>query len=207
MTAPQTDATTDPQSIIAALQRQLDEQRAELDSALGRAATLTETLATRTAALALSNSDYDERIEHQAATIDVLKTMSASPGDPQPVFDLIVRQAKELCNCLGAALYEYDGELVHLRTNYGGDTDAATVAKYIAMFPMPPTRASFACRAILEREVVHIRDTDAEAEQFEVMRDLDRKAQISVPLLRDGLAIGAIALGSEKMGGLLRKPN
>ena len=45
----------------------------------------------RTAALATRNSEYGERIEHQAATIDVLKAMSASPGDPQPVFDLIVR--------------------------------------------------------------------------------------------------------------------
>ena len=40
---------------------------------------------------------FDERIEHQAATIDVLKAMSASPGDPQPVFDLITRRA---ANCL-----------------------------------------------------------------------------------------------------------
>ena len=34
-------------------------------------------------------AEFGERIEHQAATIDVLKVMSASPGDPQPVFDLI----------------------------------------------------------------------------------------------------------------------
>jgi hypothetical protein len=33
-----------------------------------------------------------ERIDHQAATIDVLKEMSASPGDAQPVFDLICSQ-------------------------------------------------------------------------------------------------------------------
>ena len=36
----------------------------------------------RTATLATRNSEYGERIEHQAATIDVLKAMSASPGDP-----------------------------------------------------------------------------------------------------------------------------
>jgi GAF domain-containing protein len=43
----------------------------------------------RTDELAARNSEYGERIEHQSATIDVLKAMSASPGDPQPVFDLI----------------------------------------------------------------------------------------------------------------------
>jgi hypothetical protein len=50
------------------------------------------------AELAARNSEFGERIEHQAATIEVLKTMSASPGDAQPVFDLIARQAAKLCN-------------------------------------------------------------------------------------------------------------
>ena len=68
----------------------------------------------RTAALAERNSEYGERIEQQAATIDVLKVMSASPGDPQPVFDLIVRTARELCDATARDLFEFDGELVHL---------------------------------------------------------------------------------------------
>ena len=65
--------------------------------AVGSAETYRE-LQTRTAALAQRNSEYGERIEHQSATIDVLKVMSASPGDAQPVFDLIVRRAQEFCN-------------------------------------------------------------------------------------------------------------
>ena len=48
----------------------------------------------RTAALAQRNSEYGERIEQQSATIDVLKVMSASPDDTQPVFDQIVRRAQ-----------------------------------------------------------------------------------------------------------------
>jgi two-component system, NtrC family, sensor kinase len=193
--------TASQDATIAELQRANAELRREREAGLAREATLAEELAARDAVLAQRNTQYSERIEHQAATVDVLKVMSASPGEAQPVFDLIVRQAKELCNCMGGALYEYDGELVHLRAKYGGDTDAATVAKYTAMFPMAPTRASFTCRAIINREVVHIRDTDAEPEQFAVIRDLERKAQISVPLLRDGIAIGAIALGAEQAGG------
>ena len=70
----------------------------------------------RTDELAARNSEFGERIEHQSATIDVLKAMSASPGDPQPVFDLIVRRARDLCNTTTAALFEFDGELVHLRS-------------------------------------------------------------------------------------------
>src|SRR6266566_7782303 len=87
---------------VADLQRQVAELEQRLDE--------------RTAELASRNSQYGERIEHQSATIDVLKAMSASPGDPQPVFDLIVRRARDLCNSTQAALFEFDGELVHLRS-------------------------------------------------------------------------------------------
>ena len=61
--------------------------------AIGSAETYRE-LQARTAALAARNSEYGERIEQQSATIDVLKVMSASPGDAQPVFDLIVERAR-----------------------------------------------------------------------------------------------------------------
>jgi hypothetical protein len=67
--------------------------RAERDAGLAREAVLSAALATRTAELAEHKTEFDKRIEYQAATIDVLKAMSASPGDTQPVFDLNVRQA------------------------------------------------------------------------------------------------------------------
>src|SRR5580704_15310255 len=100
MTAMLDAAAGDPQRTIAELQRQLDTCRAEL---------------------AARNSEFGERIEHQSATIDVLKAMSASPGDPQPVFDLIARRARDLCDTPRATLYEFDGELVHLRSRAGTD--------------------------------------------------------------------------------------
>ena len=77
---------------IAELQRANAELRRERDAALSE----------RDSALAQRNSDYGERTAHQAATIDVLKAMSASPGDPQPVFDLIVERARDLCDAYGA---------------------------------------------------------------------------------------------------------
>jgi hypothetical protein len=71
MTATQDDT-------IAGLQRSVAELRRERDAALGE-------LQARTAALAQRDSAYGERIEHQSATIDGLKVMSTSPGDPQGV--------------------------------------------------------------------------------------------------------------------------
>src|ERR1700738_5366706 len=122
MSATLDEAAVDPQQTIADLQRQLDACRAEL---------------------AARNSEFGERIEHQSATIDVLKAMSASPGDPQPVFDLIVRRARDLCKTTNAGLFEFDGELVYLRTYVGteaGTSDAWEA--YERLFPMVPTRGS-----------------------------------------------------------------
>jgi hypothetical protein len=176
MTSPPDDLTTDPQSVIAALQQRLD-------AALSENATLAETLARR-------NSEYSERIDQQAATIDVLKAMSASPGDAQPVFDLIVRRAAELCNGIGTGLLEFDGELVHYRAGYGIDPTATRA--YAAIFPMAPTRGSIACRAILDKQVIHIRDVDAEPGVLQVARNLGMKSNIALPLMRDGAAVGAL---------------
>jgi hypothetical protein len=71
---------------------------AKLDSAdlQQTVAELRQQLDERTAELAARNNEYGERIEHHAAANDVLKVMAASPGDPQPVFDLIVRRARDL---------------------------------------------------------------------------------------------------------------
>src|SRR5215472_6753179 len=84
--------------------------------------------------------------------------MSASPGDPQPVFDLIVRHADKLCDGRAAGLFEFDGKLVHLRAVLFGDAGEREIADYRAMFPMAPSRGSNTCRAILDKQVVHTRD-------------------------------------------------
>ena len=157
----------------------------------------------RTDELAARNSEFGERIEHQSATIDVLKAMSASPGDPQPVFDLIVRRARDLCNTTTAALFEFDGELVHLRSEVGieayGTPDEWEA--YKRLFPMVPTRGSITCRAILDRQIIHVRDMATAPGVSAAARNIGHKSQISLPLLRDGAAIGAVAMTSAEIGG------
>jgi GAF domain-containing protein len=184
-----------------ALARTLAEQAS---IAIG-AATVHRQLQERTAALAQRNSEFGERIEQQAATIDVLKVMSSTPDDTQPVFDLIVRRATELCNGLGTGLFEFDGNLVHFRALYHREgLDPAAYKAYTAMFPMAPTRGSISCRAILDKQIVHIRDTEADSELTGVVRDLLKavqRSQVSIPLMRDGQAIGSISLGATEPGG------
>jgi GAF domain-containing protein len=190
MTAP-ADATTDPQSIISLQQR--------LDAALARETALAKELAVRDLELAQRNSEYGERIEHQAAAIDVLKAMSASLGDAQPVFELIVHRALSLCNGASVGLFEYDGKLVYRRAASGGDEVANQ--RFAAMFPMVPTRRLLGARAILDRQTVHVRDMDAEPDLFEAARPAGGKSLLAIPLLRDSEAIGALVLNSREPGG------
>jgi GAF domain-containing protein len=172
-------AATDPWQTIADLQRKLDEARAEL---------------------AERDSQYGERIEQQSATIDVLKVMSASPGDPQPVFDLITRRARDLCNANAAALYGFDGELVHFLAATAFRTPGIE-ATFLRQFPMAPTRGGSFGRAILDRQIAHIRDADADPELAQPMRDLGMKSLVGVPLSRDGAVIGALSMNANEPGG------
>ena len=200
MVTPPDETTADPYAAIAAMRQQLAERSAERDAALAEKADLATALAGRTAELVERNSEYGERIAQQAATIDVLKVMSASPADPQPVFNLIVDRARKLCESYSVALYQYDGTLVRISA-FGGPTPTQDELDYVAMFPMPPTRSSIACRAILDGEIIHIRDMRADPGLSPAVRALDMGSILAIPLIRDGKVIGTFNLNSREVGG------
>ena len=154
----------------------------------------------RTAALAQRNSEYGERIEQQAATIDVLKVMSASPGDARPVFELIVERARSFCGadtqrrrCCGMTCC-ICRRTVGMSAAYGAD--------YAAQFPRPVDTSSMFGRAILSRDVVQTGNLHADRDHFaRQMHTADFHSIVGVPLLREGTPIGAIALGRQAAGG------
>src|SRR5689334_14080605 len=158
-------ATADQE--LAELRRAYEEMRSERDSAL--------------AALARRNTEYGERIEYQAATIDVLKAMSASPGDPQPVFDLIAVRARDLCDAYGLTVLEFDGTLIHQRAATGVSDDPRIREASAASLPRPPTRDSPAGRAILDRQTIRIDDLESEPGLNPIARCLTAKSAVTVP--------------------------
>ncbi|MGC1562820.1 MAG: GAF domain-containing protein [Bradyrhizobium sp.] len=180
MTETRDNAAPDPQQIIAELKHRLDEARAEL---------------------AARNSAYSERIAYQAAANDVLSVMSASPGDPQPVFDLIVERARDLCDGYGATVYQFDGTLIHWRAATGVSDDPSARQAVVAMYPMGPTREWPAGRAIIDRQIIHISDLETEPGLSPALRGLTVKSAVLVPIMRGGLPIGVLSLGSRERGG------
>ncbi len=116
-------------------------------------ARLLHELRARTEELAARNSAFSEQIDHQSATIDVLKAMSASPGDAQPVFEQIIRRARQLCSANSASIFSFDGERIDQLTiaNVDENFDHAAQHTFTSQFPMAPSRGTVVGRVILDR--------------------------------------------------------
>jgi two-component system, NtrC family, sensor kinase len=179
MTAPPDDTTTDLHAVIATL-------RAERDAAVAREAT--------------RDSDYAERAAHQEATAEVLQAMTASAGDPKPVFEVIVRRARDLCDAYTASLAQVVDGLIVLRAY--AIADEAEAKGHEGSFPRPVAADTMFGRAILAREPVQIPNVAADqnyALREGTLRGLVR-SQAAVPLMRGGEAIGAINITRRQTG-------
>ena len=146
------------------------------------------------------NRDLTVALEQQTATSEILRVISSSPSDVQPVFDTIVRSAVRLCDGLFSALHQFDGELIHQVAQYNFTPEALEAAH--RAFPARPTRASGSGRAILERAVVHIPDIDVDPEyQLQSLsRAVGYRSFLCVPMLREGAPIGSIWVARAEPG-------
>ena len=95
-------------------------------------------------------------LEQQTATSEILRVISSSPTDAQPVFDVIVESAIRLCGARYGRLYRYDGETIHLVASHG--LSQSGLGQVERVFPRPAADDTIAGRAILTREPVYIRD-------------------------------------------------
>ena len=63
--------------------------------------------------------DLSEALEQQTATSEVLKVISRSPGELEPVFQAMLENATRICGAKFGTLFRYDGEVVHLAAQFG----------------------------------------------------------------------------------------
>jgi signal transduction histidine kinase len=169
--------------------------------------TLAEQFNTMTAQLQESHATLERRVEErtreltealeqQTATGEILRVISRSPTDVQPVFEAIAEHAARLCDAAYCAVVRFDGGLLHLAAHRNYTPDAlALVAR---LFPRPPGRDNLGARSVFERRTIHVPDVEADpdvpASSLAVARTLGYRAFLAVPMLRDGVPLGFIAL-------------
>jgi GAF domain-containing protein len=163
-----------------------------------------ETAARQRAEQQLAESDRAraEALEQQAATSEILRVISSSPTDVQPVFDTIADSVMRLCSAWSATVYRFDGELIHVTATRGGLPDSANYIR--GRFPMRPTldAPSLVARAIVERTIVHVPDSELDERPGfrETGRARGSRAAIAVPMLRGGAPIGGIGVSRVEPG-------
>ena len=137
--------------------------------------------------------DLRESLEQQTATSEILRVISQSQRDVQPVFETIVANARKLCDATFSVVYTFDGELIHLAAAHGINPGFEAFRQF---YPMPLSRASATTRAILTRAVAYIPDIhlDPEYRLQTLAEAAGYRSALTVPMLREGSPIGAIGV-------------
>src|SRR6266568_649887 len=150
--------------------------------------------------LEVKNRDLTEALEQQTATSDILRVISQSPTDVQPVFDTIAAAALKLCRASSGAVLTFDGELIHLAAIANVNPEGADAVRKV--FPKPPSRDMAATRAVLTCSVVAISDVleDHEFGPRGVAVATGFRSALAVPLVREGSPIGVIVVGRPEPG-------
>ena len=144
--------------------------------------------------------DLSESLEQQMASNAILRVISASPSDLQPLFQTIVNSARALCNGLSSSAYRFDGELIHFVAQDQFSRGAVQVTK--RLFPAPPSRDNATARAVFDRALVHIPDIlqDPDYRSHEWASAIGAHSAVSVPMMRDGRPIGVITVNRAQAG-------
>ncbi|MGE5171664.1 MAG: GAF domain-containing protein [Rudaea sp.] len=156
------------------------------------------------AAIAIENvrlfNETKEALERQTAMSEILRVISRSPTDVQPVFDTIASAALGLCDAISALVFTYDGTLIHLAAN--ANVHPEDERAWRGAFPRPPSRETATARAILTGSVVMIPDVleDPEYTIGEMAVKTGFRSALAVPLIRDERPIGVIGVGRPQPG-------
>ncbi len=134
--------------------------------------------------------DLSESLEQQTAISDILRVISSSPGDVQPVFDTVVERAARIC----------EAQIVDILTVKDGKLHYAAQLGEIGRTPnsrtAPLNRESVTGRSICDKRTVHVADLQSTDHDFPLGREyalrLGHRTTLAVPLIREDRALGTI---------------
>ncbi|MCZ6624734.1 MAG: GAF domain-containing protein [Deltaproteobacteria bacterium] len=131
--------------------------------------------------------ELTEALEQQTATSEILRVISSSPTDVQPVMDTIAVSAARLCDADDVHIHRVDGDVLRLAASYGS---------LPAFRDRAISRQTVRGRAVVDRKTIHIHDFLAVATEFSESGSGQRggRTLLVTPLLREGVPIGVIGI-------------
>jgi signal transduction histidine kinase len=150
----------------------------------------------RQAVIAIENTrllnELRESLQQQTATADVLKVISRTAFELQPIFDTLVENAVRLCEAERAFLFRFDGKLLRSVASYNVSPE---LREFVDKNPIAPGRHSISARAALERRTVHVPDIQVDPEYAYAVRD-ERpiRTTLAVPMLKGDELVGTITI-------------
>ena len=136
--------------------------------------------------------ERDQALEQLAATSDVLRVISTSPGDLEPVFKAMLANATRICGAGFGTLFQFDGKAFHFAADYG--TPPALVEFQKQVGPFLPEAGSQLDRVLRTKQVTHTADYLAEKIQAPPVKLGGARSTISVPMIKGNELVGAIVI-------------
>jgi class 3 adenylate cyclase len=143
--------------------------------------------------------ERDEALERQTAASEVLRIISASPGDLEPAFQAMLERAVRICGATFGNIFRWDGDAFHLMAAHKTPQAFATTRK---LSPIRPTPTTLFGRLVATKSPVHTANLAAENEYAKERRPSyveaveigGIRAFLLVPMLKENNLIGAIGL-------------
>jgi GAF domain-containing protein len=147
--------------------------------------------------LEVRNRDLTEALDQQTATSEVLKVISRSTFDLQPVLETLTENAVKLCDAERGSIYRFDGERLNHALSYNATPE---LLEFVNSNPITPGRYSVAARAALERRTIHVPDVLADPEYtFGAPHVEDVRTVLGVPMMRGNDLVGVFSIRNSKV--------
>jgi GAF domain-containing protein/CheY-like chemotaxis protein/anti-sigma regulatory factor (Ser/Thr protein kinase) len=145
--------------------------------------------------------DLSESLEQQTATSEVLRVISSSPGELEPVFEAMLANATRICEASHGTLWLYEGDARFRAVAVHGELPAAYVEQRDGKMLFKPGAEVPIARAVRTGGSVHIADLreersylDGEPITVAAVELVGTRTLVAVPMLKENEPIGAIVL-------------
>jgi len=146
------------------------------------------------AVIAIENTrllnELRQSLEQQTATADVLKVISSSPGELEPVFHAMLENATRICAAEFGTLYRYDGGMYHIAAEIGAPAEYSEVRRQRG--PFAPRPGGLLDQVTRTKQTTHTAD-DAAQDSLHA-RLGGARSRVLVPMLKDDVLVGAISI-------------